>query len=417
MSSLKYKLLASSLLLLILAASQVSSQLHNPQLKLNTSVSLSNDENLLSLVLICHYQSIEAEQTVEEIRRHREANILSFQLNGTTILPNNNYGLTDYHEWDFESGAMVECVLPKSEVFIGTFSCKSMTETSSVVQVISLPVKTSLATVYAIAAVCSVLVVCVCIVLLFIVCLLRYIHWKKRQQKSLKNLCQPQIRNVSFTSNRSTLTSTDLETGQLEYISEFPHSKTSLEDTYNISSPEEVMLDSRGGRYRNEDHDIELYVPEFAIPNGQQITVKIAVSLFCPLQLQDGLRPISPIVEFCVIDNPRFKFAKPVKIVLPHYLTVTSSQNDLQFVKAAHDENEFKQCDGEAVFKAGSSYGTLLTNHFCHFCIASGITSPSKASFRLIRITPKNYSPTWRAQYCVTYFLQTCLTVSELLTS
>ena len=173
-----------------------------------------------------------------------------------------------------------------------------------------------------------------------------------------------------------------------------PLLKADVQQFCYIDSPEEVMFDCKGSRYRNEDHDIELSVPELAIPAGKCITVKIAVSLFSPLQLQQGLRPVSPIVEFCVVDDPLFKFGTPVKIVLPHFLSTTSlSLNDLQFVKAARG-GAFEECNGEATFKAGSMYGTLLTHHFCHFCIASSVSSLSKVNFRLVRVTPKNPSGT-----------------------
>ncbi len=402
-------LVVSLLLFLTVTTSRVSSQ--GPQLKLNTSILPSSNDNLLSLTLVCHYHS--PEQTAEEVRRHREASILSFLLNGSTIRLDSasDYGLTEYREWDFESGAMAQFALSTKYLFIGTFSCKSITKTSSVVQLIFYPPeKTSpeaMAALYAIAGTCFLLFICL-IVIIFVSLL-----YCKQKTKSATFLSQSHKDRNSFILSRSSLTSTNLETGQHEYIPVVPHSKERFCQANYVNSSEEVTLDCSGGRYRNEDHDIELHVPQFAVPDGQQITVKITVSLSYSLQLQSGLRPVSPIVELCVVDNTHFKFTKPVKIILPHFLSVTS-QNDLQFVKADHGEKQFKQSDGKAFFEAGSSYGTLLTNHFCHFCIASGIESTSKVNFRLIRITPKNPSVTWRAQYCVTYFLQTCLTVSKL---
>ncbi len=411
-------------LLLLSTTTLASSQYEGFNLLLNTSIVKSNDDNLLSL--ICHYHAFQDnKKTTDEVRIHREANTLSFWLNDTQITSETNRGLPGYREWDFESGAMAQFVLPKKELFIGSFCCKSMTETSPMVQLISMPEKDLSVALYTAVAVCSLILVLFIIssIFIFVLC---YKNFQKRRFDSLQDarfsprsnehgtISEYPQRPTAMNTSCTSLFTINLETGQQEdhsLCSSTP-SKADVKQFCSIDSPEEVMFDCKGGRYRNKDHDIELSVPEFAIPSGERITVKISVLLFSPLQLQQGLRPVSPIVEFCVMDDPYFKFAKPVKIVLPHFLSTTSSSlNDLQFVKAVHGGG-FEECDGDATFKAGSMYGTLLTHHFCHYCIASSVSSLSKANYRLIRVTPKKPSETWKAQYCVTYFLQTCLKVS-----
>ncbi len=444
MPTLQFKFLVFSLLLLTVATTLASSQYEGFNLRLNTSIIKSKDDNLLSL--ICHYHAIQDnEKTTDEIRIHRAANVLSFWLNDTQITSGTNGGLPGYREWDFESGAMAQFILPKKDIFIGLFCCKSMTETSSMVQLISMPEKNLSVALYMAVAVCS-LFLALLILLSIFTFVLCYKQFQKRRFNSLKDarfsssrskkqtISEYPQRPTAMNTSCTNLFTINLETGQQEDRSSKPTntsctkfeknqedhslcsstlSKADVKQFCYIDSPEEVMFDCKGGRYRNEDHDIELSVPEFAIPTGKRITVKIAVSLFSPLQLQQGLRPVSPIVEFCVVDDPHFKFAKPIKILLPHFMSTTSSSlNDLQFVKAAYGGGVFEECDGEATFKAGSMYGTLLTHHFCHFCIASSVSSLSKVNYRLVRVTPKNPSGTWKAQYCVTYFLQTCLKVN-----
>ncbi len=464
-----------------------SFQYETYKLRLNTSFEQSYDNNFFSVVCYKHNST-----SVKVYgKENRKENYLSFWLNDTQLTPETGHRkFHTYQITQWKSSAEALFIFPDEELFTGSFCCKSKTETSTTIHITFRPKKDfSYTTNY---GAITIVVAFFCF-LIFLLCnflrklrvknhIVPYNHISKyptfseaeamttctnfetRQQEDhslcsstlskadVKQFCcidssleevidckggryrnedhdielsVPEFYNHHFRQQtKSSVFSESMglcenfETRQQE-----DRSLCSSADVIDVidvkqfccidSSLEEVMFDCKGGRYRNEDHDIELSVPEFSIPAGKRITVKIAVSLFSPLQLQQGLRPVSPTVKFCVVDDPDFKFAKPVKILLPHFLSTTSSSlNDLQFVKAAHSGGAFEECNGEATFKAGSMYGTLLTHHFCHFCIASSVSSLSKSNFRLVRVTPKNPSGTWKAQYCVTYFLQTCLKVN-----
>ncbi|XP_064383434.1 uncharacterized protein LOC135332050 isoform X2 [Halichondria panicea] len=391
-----------SLLLLTVATTLASSQNESVTLGIKIAPIPLAVHPINTIFIICSCSISNCTTINWPIFSHR-GEAISFWLNYTKItsgILRSEHRATAVFSW------------PKKTTFIGSFSCKFMNVTSVTLRFISMPEKDL---VYAKAS--QILMSPFLILFLITYCIVLSLFFLLKQitnrgvvpSNCEENTLSKYPQHSKACKNTSCTTP---ETRQQEdhSLCSSTLSKADVQQFCYIDSPEEVMFDCKGGRYRNEDHDIELSVPEFAIPAGKRITVKIAVSLFSPLQLQQGLRPVSPIVKFCVMDDPYFKFGRPVKILLPHFLSTTSSSlNDLQFVKAVHGNRTFEECDGEATFKVESMYGTLLTHHFCHFCIASSVSSLSKANFRLVRVTPKNPSGTWKAQYCVTYFLQTCL--------
>ena len=188
----------------------------------------------------------------------------------------------------------------------------------------------------------------------------------------------------------------------------------------NYIDPVEIItFGNKGGSYANEDHNIYLKVPEGAIPEGMTISIEVGVSLYSPLTslLPHGTIPISPLVKLCVVGKSNFKFLKPVEVILPHFLDISVSDDakkmELQFVKVRHNLYCFHQSDGIATFTPQSFTATLKTDHFCSFCIIAKETIPvDKINYRLVKVVPKNrQSNTWKASFCVTYLLRTCLQV------
>lgn len=188
---------------------------------------------------------------------------------------------------------------------------------------------------------------------------------------------------------------------------------------------ETVTFDSNGGRYSNENHEIFLRVPKGAIPKGKTISIEVGVSLHSSLVslLPQRTKPVSPLVKFCVIGEENFRFLKPVEVTLPHFMDIADegdvNRMSLQFMKAGHNPRSFCQSDGIASFMPGSNTATLVTEHFCTFCIAanSNMLSTEKINYRLVKVVPKNRDQQWRANFCVSYYLRTCLQVLSTISS
>ena len=187
---------------------------------------------------------------------------------------------------------------------------------------------------------------------------------------------------------------------------------------------EVVMCDSTGGVYYDSTHDFGFAIPEGAIPEGDSIDIEVGVTLTGPFVFPQGSKPVSPIVKLCVQRQPNYKFLKPVEVVLPHYLDLTSDKNsnDLQigFLKAGHtlngnQEYKFERMDlSNAHFKQ-EYYGILWTNHFCLLCIGQGVTrdDTENACFYLMGYYKILPDPTmWKVYICVVYFLKSCVEVS-----
>ena len=186
-----------------------------------------------------------------------------------------------------------------------------------------------------------------------------------------------------------------------------------------VDPVETVKFDSNGGSYSDENHEIYLRVPKGAIPKGKIISIQVGVSFHSALVplLPREVRPVSPLVKLCVMEEVDFKFLKPVRVTLPHFLDIAdeedAKQMGLQFMKCGHGLYCFHQSDGEASFKPKSNTATLRTTHFCTFCItANQRICSSKVNYRLVKIIPKNRQESmWRVNFCVTYYLKTCLQV------
>ena len=83
---------------------------------------------------------------------------------------------------------------------------------------------------------------------------------------------------------------------------------------------------------------------------------------------------MSPILKLYVQDKPNFQFLKPVEVMLPHYLDLTSEDDSLgiEFLRAGHTMNsnqmyEFKKMgeSNKGTFK--NNFGILFTKHFWFF--------------------------------------------------
>lgn len=188
-----------------------------------------------------------------------------------------------------------------------------------------------------------------------------------------------------------------------------------------IDPVETIQFDSKGGSYANENHEVYVRIPKGAIPEGKTISIEVDVSFHSALVslLPLDSKPVSPLVKLCVLGEPDFRFLKPIKITLPHFLDIVdeedAEQMGLQFLKAGHSLYCFHKSDGVATFTPRASTATLRTTHFCTFCItANEAISVKKINYRLVKIVPKDRQvKAWRVNFCVSYYLRTCLQVTS----
>ena len=237
---------------------------------------------------------------------------------------------------------------------------------------------------------------------------------------SHKHIQKPSLQDAAARHNTN---SDQMSSNNITYpqISPYVESESDQFDC-NVKFIETVMFDSNGGRYVNENHEVYLTVPKGAIPRDKTISIEVGVSLHSSLVplLPSGKRPVSPLVQVCVVGEKNFRFLKPVEITLPHYLDIKDEgavkEMELQFMKSGHNLYCFHQCDdGIASFRRGGSTATLKTKHFCTFClVARENISNRNVNYRLVKVVPKNCSQTkkWRASFCVAFYLRTCLQVS-----
>ena len=199
-----------------------------------------------------------------------------------------------------------------------------------------------------------------------------------------------------------------------------PATSPVLEMSY-VDPVDRVTFDTKGGRYFNQDHGIGLNIPPGAVPEGDHVTIEIGASLSCPITFPSGTRPVSPMLFVCVVDNPNYQFLKPVKLRLPHCLDITTKEDvtdlEVRFLKSSHNLFCFHEAKGKFTFQPGTHCGILNTTHFCCFCIGANKKKAdlTKISYRLIKVVPNcktTSSLRWKAHYCITYFLPTCLRVS-----
>ena len=158
-----------------------------------------------------------------------------------------------------------------------------------------------------------------------------------------------------------------------------------------------------------------LTIPQGAIPKDEVIAIRIGVSICTPLTslLPLGVRPVSPVVQLCTLDQPHFKFSKPVTIKIQHFLDIAREEDvktmNLHFLKSSHNLYCFHTTDGLEVFMPHTHHGTLKINHFCSFCIAAEKSSVDASSvyYYLMSVIPKQVlTHKWDVIFCVA--LYTC---------
>ena len=157
--------------------------------------------------------------------------------------------------------------------------------------------------------------------------------------------------------------------------------------------------------------------PIGTVPEGEKIQFEIGVAMYGPFKFVDDVRPISPILWICPLDEVT-KLNKPFQLVLPHFLSGNKVQDhQVGFAKANHSNYEencytFSLCDTTPIFASSGSksYGILETNHCCFYCLEANDT-PEIARDARYTLVRSESSTRQEVHFCAIYFLNTCLQV------
>ena len=183
-----------------------------------------------------------------------------------------------------------------------------------------------------------------------------------------------------------------------------------------------IKCDSMGAVF---PHDFGVSIPEGVVHKGVVISIEIGLTLTGSLQYPslDESKPVSPILKLYVQDKPDFQFLKPVEVMLPHYLDLTSEDDShnlaVEFLRAGRAMNsnqtyEFQQIEcNKGIFT--NNVGILHTNHFCFLCAVAIVAkiTPQYVSkvkhylFGYSMVKPNEH----KLHFCGAYFLQTCIEV------
>ena len=178
----------------------------------------------------------------------------------------------------------------------------------------------------------------------------------------------------------------------------------------------------RGLEHIVSDHDITLRVPEGAVPEGEAIHFEVGVTMYGPFSFPENTRPISPIIWLCLLEED-YELQKEFEIYVPHFLMHLTEQriqhHQVRFAKAHHSMDRhdmiysFRQLDSQPsfIFKDEKHYAVLTSKHCCFLCLSAQNARElaMDAGYCLVRIEP---SPL-KVQFLATFFLETCLNVSE----
>ena len=193
----------------------------------------------------------------------------------------------------------------------------------------------------------------------------------------------------------------------------------------SLTRIKKLKFDYNGGNIHSPEDGYSLTLPKGAIPEklgliSMQCGV-IPYGPFGPFKYPDGVKPVSPIVWFCLTTS--LEFQKPVEITIPHCLDCDSEEDSqsLAFFKANHNVSDsdpqtfhfLKETEGVSSFPSNTFHGTLHSKHLCFYCIGSNDKEiTDRANFCLILAEPKCFQRS-RIHFCLTYLLKTCIQVNN----
>ena len=204
--------------------------------------------------------------------------------------------------------------------------------------------------------------------------------------------------------------------------------------------PISKTFDHNGGTLIIKEHNVTITVPALAVSEGDKVEVQAAASLIGPYKLPDDCSPISVFVWM----GANYMFKKPIRIRIPHFASVTDSNDAFGVVVLTADKKDLvlnengdlvlqmheSVCDYQ--YEVNDDYCDYYTNHFCSKCLARRSTfyyymyklyswltlcKPIKTKLAVCFCLPLDYETADKIllELCICYRIDHCLEVSEVL--
>jgi len=171
-----------------------------------------------------------------------------------------------------------------------------------------------------------------------------------------------------------------------------------------------------GGVMVIEEYGLEVTVPRGAIKDNFVVEIQAAASLFGPFAIPNDCHPVSPYVWIAA----NYTFQKPVEIQIEHHADVSNSEDISKLcvlksccTKCNSHHLKMRDVTQKCLYDISDSFCTLLTNHFCSYCLAKkSIEVPDRIV--VYHYLPEDYqsAETFRAELCFCYDLNVCKKVN-----
>ena len=234
---------------------------------------------------------------------------------------------------------------------------------------------------------------------------------------------------ISFPENQSTSSSSVSETTKSESATTSMHSVQELEphsyivpkqhDAIPFVEPIQVLqCDDSGGTFTSKPHEVGLYIPEGTIDPNSSLNIELGVTLHGPFVFAKDakMKPVSPIVWLSVQEE--LPFHRHVELTLPHPIDCSEDPTILAFYKAQKKGKMYQfqrmRKPGFGIERGIGKVETKLSKGWILICIA-GRANPdlvSKTNYCIVKAMPRSTDdPLWKIQFCIAFFLPTCIEV------
>lgn len=186
-----------------------------------------------------------------------------------------------------------------------------------------------------------------------------------------------------------------------------------------LSNVHEFKVTCKGGEFTSS-HSYSLIIPENAIEDGESVTIKTGVMAYgpCgPFACPKDATIVSPIVWF--MSEPEVHFCKPVVLKMQHCSTNCDNIGVLKGYHVSPQASESFQMEKIDVHLVKDSekddYVCISIDHFCVYCL-SIFTQEYVEKTQLCVIPIEGHKAQEKEViFCITYCLDTCISVSVIL--
>ena len=231
--------------------------------------------------------------------------------------------------------------------------------------------------------------------------------------------------NVSTSSSVSETTKSESATSMHSVPELEPHSyiMPKQHDVIPFVEPIQVLqCEDSGGTFTSKPHEVGLYIPEGAVDPNFSLNLEFGVTLHGPFVFAKDakMKPVSPIVWLSVQEE--LPFNRHIELTLPHPIDCSEDPSILAFYKAQKKGRKYlfqrMRNPGFGIDRGIGKVQTKLSKGPYLICIAARATQDlvNKTNYCIIKAMPKSTDePLWKVQFCVSFFLPTCIEVRNSL--